>query len=76
MKEEVIMPAFGLAENVLYVSAKLCNTYPPTYLYVDQAKLQQGEIVPIDEQNEHGKWLVSCGESCSKDGSWWRKSNM
>lgn len=75
MREEVMMPAFGLAENVLHAAGKLSNSYPPCYLYVDQSALQNGTIVPVDEHtHDNGKWLVSCGELKSKDPTWFRKS--
>lgn len=70
------MPAYGLAENVLHVTGKRDNSYPPTLLQVESQALSEGRIVEFDSSSEFrlhgpGKWLVCCGEFHSKDPSWW-----
>ena len=62
-----LMPAYGLAENVLHVYSKMENTYPPSTLYVDATSLRDGRLMAIPEGREGGKWLVSSGEARSQD---------
>lgn len=64
------------AENVLHVSGKRDNTYPPTLLHCEIQALSEGRIVEFDPSERAklrgpGKWLVSCGEQHSKDSQWW-----
>jgi acyl-CoA synthetase (AMP-forming)/AMP-acid ligase II len=62
-----LMPAYGLAENVLHAFSKMENSYPPTTLYVEGAALRDGRIVEAKEGQVGGKWLVSSGEERSQD---------
>ena len=61
---------------MLHVTGKLDNSYPPTILHVQSQALSEGRIVEFDSTPKGllhgpGKWLVSCGESWSKDPKWW-----
>jgi predicted naringenin-chalcone synthase/acyl-CoA synthetase (AMP-forming)/AMP-acid ligase II len=72
------MPAYGLAENVLFVSSKRENSYPPAAIYVDKQQLLANSRIVQIEANEkncqayEGQWLVSSGEMhCSADKDYW-----
>ena len=62
-----LMPAYGLAENVLHAMSKMENTYPPITVYVDMDQLRNGRLVELAEGRQGGKWLVSSGEKRSQD---------
>ena len=62
-----LMPAYGLAENVLHALSKMENTYPPISVYIDMQQLRNGRLVELPEGQHGGKWLVSSGERRSQD---------
>ena len=62
-----LMPAYGLAENVLHAMSKMENTYPPVTVYVDAEALRNSRLVELAEGAPGGKWLVSSGERRSQD---------
>ena len=62
-----LMPAYGLAENVLHAYSKMENTYPPSTAFVDGAALRAGRLSAVAEGTAGGKWLVSSGEGKSQD---------
>ena len=62
-----LMPAYGLAENVLHAMSKMENSYPPVTIYVDMDQLRNGRLVEAAEGKQGGKWLVSSGERHSQD---------
>ena len=62
-----LMPAYGLAENVLHAMSKMENTYPPVTIYIDMQQLRSGRLVELQEGESGGKWLVSSGERHSQD---------
>ena len=62
-----LMPAFGLAENVLHAFCKMESTYPPVALYVSVSDLKDGKLTELREGEPGGRWLVSSGELRSQD---------
>ena len=66
-----LMPAYGLAENVLHAFSKMENSYPPPTLYVSAEQLRHGRLVECKEGEQGGKWLVSSGEHRSQDPIVW-----
>ena len=64
LKPEVFMPAYGLAEATLAVSA-IASGAAPTFITVDTAALSGGEISEVADDQAGATRLVSVGKPCA-----------
>ena len=62
-RPEVFMPAYGLAEATLAVTATP-RAEPPRYLAVDGVALADSVVTEVDPADPVATWLVSAGEPC------------
>jgi len=54
-------PSYGLAEATLYVSG--CHLGPAAGMTLDKAGIEQGRIVPAENESAATRMTVSCGKS-------------
>jgi predicted naringenin-chalcone synthase/acyl-CoA synthetase (AMP-forming)/AMP-acid ligase II len=62
-----LMPAYGLAENVLHVRGKRSNRHPPQYLRVSQTALQEGLVLPLPSPTQARSFAAGENEEANAD---------